>query len=243
MADYVLVINKDKEFLRDRADEIALNPEIRPQVVGMINDLKDTLIANKNLVALSAPQLGKKERIFAIKFADGDIRAFINPAIIRTNGMHLSRETAIGLNDEEEYLVPRADEIFATYQTPDMIDNCDMNKFTGAVAEVFQQMNDLLNGILLEDIGLIVLPEWDKASDEEKQEIIKMYFETLEAKKKIAEEKIEQDKDANKLNKTIEFMTKMQLGEIETIPLTEEEMKKINDAEVEEEKQEDGQSI
>lgn len=243
MADYVLVINKDKEFLRDRADEIALNPEIRPQVVGMINDLKDTLIANKNLVALSAPQLGKKERIFAIKFADGDIRAFINPAIIRTNGMHLSRETAIGLNDEEEYLVPRADEIFATYQTPDMIDNCDMNKFTGAVAEVFQQMNDLLNGILLEDIGLIVLPEWDKASDEEKQEIIKMYFETLEAKKKIAEEKIEQDKDANKLNKTIEFMTKMQLGEIETIPLTEEEMKKINDAEVEEEKQEDGKDI
>lgn len=243
MADYVLVINKDKEFLRDRADEIALNPEIRPQVVGMINDLKDTLIANKNLVALSAPQLGKKERIFAIKFADGDIRAFINPAIIRTNGMHLSRETAIGLNDEEEYLVPRADEIFATYQTPDMIDNCDMNKFTGAVAEVFQQMNDLLNGILLEDIGLIVLPEWDKASDEEKQEIIKMYFETLEAKKKIAEEKIEQDKDANKLNKTIEFMTKMQLGEIETIPLTEEEMKKINDTEIEEEKQEDGKDI
>ena len=243
MADYVLVINKDKEFLRDRADEIALNPEIRPQVVGMINDLKDTLIANKNLVALSAPQLGKKERIFAIKFADGDIRAFINPAIIRTNGMHLSRERAIGLGDEEEYLVPRADEIFATYQTPDMIDTCDMNKFTGAVAEVFQQMNDLLNGILLEDIGLIVLPEWDKASDEEKQDIIKMYFENLEAKKKIAEEKIEQDKDAKKLNTAIEFMTKMQLGEIETIPLTEEEMKRINDTEVEKEKQEDGQSI
>ena len=146
MADYVLAIKKDKDFLRTRCDEVVLNMFEKQRVTKIINDLKDTLRANISLVALSASQLGIQERIFAIKFADGDIRAFINPAIVRTNGMHLSRETQIGL-DTAEYIVPRSDEIFATYQTPDMTDNCDMNKFTGAVAEVFQQMNDNINTI------------------------------------------------------------------------------------------------
>ena len=226
MANYVLAINKDKEFLRDRSDEVVLNPMRRPEVVGIINDLKDTLKANKDLVALSAPQLGKKERIFAIKFSNGDIRAFINPAIVRTEGLHLSRETSIGL-DDTEYIGPRADEVFATYQTPDMIDTCDMNKFTGAVAEVFLQMNDLLNGVLLEDIGLIVLPGWDEAPQEEREEIIKMYLEGLKEKKHIVEENIENNKESKDMNKAIEFMTKLQLGEIETMPLTKEEKEEL----------------
>lgn len=228
MADYVLAINKDKDFLRDRSDEIALNIFEKPRVVGLINDLKDTLKANKDLVALAAPQLGHKERIFAIKFADGDIRAFINPAIVRTEGVHLSRETPIGISNEE-YIVPRSDDVYATYQTPDMTDNCDMNKFSGAVAEVFQQMNDLLNGILLEDIGLIVLPEWDKASEEEKQEIIDMYLKNLEKRKELAEENINKNPESKDMNKAIEFMTKLQLGEIETMPFTEEELKEIRE--------------
>lgn len=236
MPNYVLAITKDKDFLRDRSDEIVLNPMKRPEVVGLINDLKDTVKANKNLVALAAPQIGKKDRVFVIKFAEGDVRAFINPAIVRTEGMHLSRETSIGL-DDKEYIVPRADEVFATYQTPDMIDTCDMNKFTGAVAEVFLQMNDLLNGILLEDIGLEVLPGWDEASQEEREEIIKMYLDSLSQKKARIEEDIENNPESKDMNKAIEFMTKLQLGEIETMPLTEEELAEIK------EKNKDGENI
>lgn len=230
MADYVLAIKKDKDFLRDRSDEIVLSLLDEPRVTGIINDLKDTLKANKNLVALAAPQLGKKERIFAIKFANGDIKAFINPAIVRTNNMHLSREKQIGLDDEEEYLIPRADEVFATYQTPTMMaDKCDMNKFTGPVAEVFQQMNDLLNGILLEDYGMIILPGFDEASQEEKEEIIKMYMESLGTKKDKIEEVINSNPESRDMNKAIEFMTKLQLGEIETVPLTEDEIKELKE--------------
>ena len=90
-------------------------------------------------------------------------------------------------------------------------------------------MNDLINGVLLEDIGLIVLPGWDKASDEEKQEIISMYLDTLEKDKKIIEENIAKNPESKDMNKAIEFMTKLQLGEIETMPLTEEEMKEIEE--------------
>lgn len=236
MPNYVLAITKDKDFLRDRSDEIVLNPMKRPEVVGLINDLKDTIKANKNLVALAAPQIGKKDRVFVIRFADGDIRAFINPAIVRTNGMHLSREVSIGL-DDTEYIVPRANDIYATYQTPDMIDTCDMNKFTGAVAEVFSQMNDLLNGILLEDIGLEVLPGWDDASQEERESIIQMYLQSLTNRKDVIEDIINKDPKSKDMNKAIEFMTKLQLGEIETMPLTEEELEEIK------EKSKDGKNI
>ena len=233
MANYVLAIKKDKDFLRTRCDEVKLNMIEKPRVVSIINDIKETLKANVKLVALSASQLGYQERIFCIKFANGDIRAFINPVIAKTEGTHLSREISIGL-DEQEYIVPRATSIIATYQTPDMVDNCDMNKFSGAVAEVFQQMNDLLDGILLEDIGLEILPGWDEASEDEQQEIIAMYLDSLETRKEMLEKEIESNPDAKDMDKAIKFIKELQEGKIETIPLTEEEKEKIREAELKE---------
>ena len=244
MANYVLALKKDKTFLRDRCDEVKLNIVEKPRVVGIINDIKDTLKADKRLVALNANQLGHKERIFCIKFSNGDIRAFINPVIAKTDGTHLSREVSIGL-DDKEYIVPRATNIIATYQTPDMVDTCDMNKFSGAVAEVFQQMNHLLDGILLEDIGLEILPGFDEASEEERQEIIAMYLESLENRKAMLEKEIESNPDAKDMDKAIKFIKELQEGKIETIPLTEEEKEKIREAELKEleEKKVDDSSI
>lgn len=230
MSDFVLVLKKDKSFLRDRCDEVQLNMIEKPRVVKLINDLKDTLNADKRLVALAASQLGKKERIFCIKFSNGDIRAFINPVIIKHEGTHLSREVSIGL-DDVEYIVPRATDIVATYQTPDMVDTCDMNKFSGAVAEVFQQMCDLLDGILLEDIGLEIIPGFDEASEEEKQEVISMYLESLERRKETLEKEIENSPAAKDVDKSIQFIKELQAGNIETIPLTEEEKAKLREDE------------
>lgn len=236
MSNNVLAIKKDKTFLRSRCEEVQLNFIEKPRVVKIINDLKDTLIANNKLVALAASQLGKRERIFCIKFANGDIRAFINPVIAKQEGTHLSRETSIGLSDEE-YIVPRANSIIVTYQTPEMIDTCDMNKFSGVVAEVFQQMNNLLDGVLLEDIGLEVLPGFDEASDEERQEIITMYLNSLENRKSTLEKEIEKSPTAKDMNKAIQFIKELQEGKIETIELTEEEKERLAKAE------EDGASI
>ena len=39
-----------------------------------IKELKATLKANKDLMALAGPQLGYKDRVFCIKFADGEIK-------------------------------------------------------------------------------------------------------------------------------------------------------------------------
>lgn len=231
MSDYVLAIKKDKDFLRDRSSEVVLNFEDKPRIIKLINDIKDTLKADKRLVALAASQLGYKERIFCIKFANGDIREFINPKIAKTEGNHLSREFEIGL-DDSEYIVLRHDDVYATYQTPTMkVDEFDTNKFSGAVAEVFQQMMQLLDGTLLEDIGLPILPGWDKASDEEKQEIITMYLQSLETRKETLEKEIESNDEMIDVNKATEFMKKFNAGEIETIALTDEEKAKVEEVE------------
>jgi len=230
--NYVLKINKDKDFLRQRCDEVSMGYLQQPAVKKLVNDIKDTLLASKDLVALSASQLGKNERVFCIKFANGKVKEFINPVITKTSGSHLSRETSIGL-DSTEYIVPRADEIIATYQTTEMIDTCDMNKFSGAVAEVFQQMNDMLNGVLLEDIGLEIIDGWDEASAEEREEIIKMYLESLEKRKALVEKQIEENPDSKDMNKAIEFMKQLEAGKIETMPFTEEELKQIAEKEKE----------
>ena len=143
---------------RDRADEVQLgNPKYMDQINTVIQDLKDTLRANKDLVALSAPQIGENMRIFCIKFARGDIRAFINPLIITRKGIHLSRETQIGYNGPE-YIVPRHNDINAAYQTP--VGAKEVNSFLGTVGEVFQQMIEVMDGVLIEDYGLIILPEF-----------------------------------------------------------------------------------
>ncbi len=56
------------EKLSERCDEINVF-ENNAQVRKIISDLKDTLKANSDLVALAAPQLGYKVRIFCIGFA------------------------------------------------------------------------------------------------------------------------------------------------------------------------------
>ena len=226
MSNYVLKIVEDKDKLRVRSDETNLGVVLSTQVKHVIKEIKQTLKANKDLVALSAPQLGYNERIFGLKFANNDIQIFINPAIIRTEGNHLSREKSIGMNSDTEYLIFRPEKTFISYQTvKSQPDKCEMNKLEGFASDVFMQMNDLLNGVLIEDVGLEVLPGFDEASDEEKQEIIDMYIEHLKEIQNSVNEAIKKDSDSEtaRLNRNIEFMTKLQLGEIETVPLTEEE--------------------
>lgn len=212
---------------RDRADEVQLgNPKYMDEINKVIQDLKDTLRANKDLVALSAPQIGENMRIFCIKFARGDIRAFINPLIITRKGIHLSRESQIGYGGQE-YIVPRHNEIDAAYQTP--VGSKDVNAFMEAVGEVFQQMIEIMDGVLIEDYGLIILPEFDKASDKDKQEVIDMYLNNLEEKSKNIDEKINSDSELSRMSKSIDFMTKLSLGKIETANFTEEEIKKYKE--------------
>ena len=212
MAEYVLKIITDLSKLSDRCDEISPFAEEK-RVTKIVNDLKDTLIDNPNLVALCAPQLGHKLRIFCIKFANKEIKSFVNPMITKSEGIHLCREFNPSIPGKE-YIMSRNDKIILTFQTP--TGKIEENIFEGVVAEVIQQQVNMLDGVLLSDFGLEVLPEFDKASKEEQDQVINWWLDSLKEKNEALAKEIDSNEDLFKIKKAIEFMTKVASGEVKT---------------------------
>lgn len=225
MPDYVVKIIKDKDQLQQRCDEVNLfNQEEFKSVYAHIQTVKDALRTNKDLICLAAPQLGFKERFFCIKFDRGDIRAFINPLIITSKNLHLSREFQIGV-DDKEYIIPRYEEIRVEYQTP--MGTIEDNTFKGAASQVFQQMNDLIEGITLDTLGLEVLEGYEEADEETKHLIIEMWINSLKEKEAQLKEEIKNDEELGQLNGAISFLKEVELGNVELEKLTESEIEDI----------------
>lgn len=208
--NYVKEIVTDLTQLSNRCDEVDVrknNETVRETVV----ELKQTLRESKTGIGLAAPQIGKKERIFVINF-NGDIRAFINPIITQTKGMSINREGCLSLPGKE-YLVPRYNQIEVMYQTA--LGKPESRKMVGMAAYVFQHELDHLEGITLADIGLEVGEEFDQASDDEKQKVVEMYLESLDLRRKELEKEIQEDPELKQTADAIDFMTKVQKGEVQ----------------------------
>jgi peptide deformylase len=214
MANYVLAVTRDLDKLMQRSDEVAVvggDLQIRPDVAKIIKDLKDTILANKNLVSLAAPQIGKFDRIFCIRFANGDIRAFINPMISKTDGIHLVREISPSL-PERAFIVPRHNRIIAMYQTPS--GKPEESVFEGVVAEIFQHMVQILDGVLISDIGLEVFEDFDNASEEEKTQVLDAYLKELKSREDTMNKEIEGNEDLKKTRDAIKFLEGVATGKI-----------------------------
>lgn len=228
---YVKQIVKDYDSLSVRCEEINLSKENK-EAQEIILSLKNTIRANTDIVALSANQIGYYKRIICMNF-NGDIRTFINPIITNVSGFELSREYCNSL--DAAYIRPRNSKVSITYQTPlGKIQSVDL---IGMAARMLQHHIDHLDGILLSDIGLEVTSEFDTASDEERQELIDFYLDSLDIKKAEVKADIENDEECKKLQEGIRFIESVQKGEtiIEEIPLSDEELQKLMDENTEKE--------
>ncbi len=207
-----IAIIKDLSKLSERAYEVAPN-ETKKTIHTIVRDLKKTLKNTKNLLALCAPQLGYNLRIFCIKFKN-TIMTFVNPLITHTDGQHLSRETNASLSSE--YILPRSDFITAMYQ--DENGNINENKFEGKASELFEQMCQMLDGILISDYGLEVLEGFDELNEEDKTEILKNYLEYLKNISTTLDKNIDSNKNMHELKQAIDFMSSVAKGETEVVP-------------------------
>lgn len=222
MANYVLRIIKEKERLQDRAEEINVF-ENQKRVTKIVNDIKDTLRANKDLMALSAPQLGVDARIFCIRFSDGEIRTFINPMITKIQGKCLMIEKA--LDSDEEYLMQRPERILVGYQTPTGKAETDIS-FKNPLSAIFEQMMDIIDGVIFfkrEIFGLPIDNKYYKAPQEQKDELHNWYFNTyvpgrLNDLKRVADG----DEEISKFTDAIKFLTSVINGETELVPEKED---------------------
>ena len=199
------------EQLSDRADEIFDIRKNSKEVQQITIELKEVLRANPTLTGLAAPQIGYKKRIFVINFK-GDLRTFVNPVI------NYSTVKGIGLSMEEcpsipgkKYLMIRNSEITVMYQTPiGQVSNCTLN---GASAYVFQRMMNLLDGIVLSDMGLEIDDDFINASEEEKAPIIRQYLEALDIKQKTIEAEIKASEELSQIKNAGEFIESVEKGE------------------------------
>ena len=222
MANYVLALVTDETKLSARSDEINVAENMK-QVKNIINKLKDTLIANKDMVALAAPQLGYPYRIFCIRFADENIQAFVNPMPVKIEGKCLSIEHTPSRPDSE-YMVQRPNRLMAGYQLP----SGQYNELSLAypLSALFEQMLDLLDGKLFFKYDILGLPidkEYYKASAEEKDELHKWYLETfipqrLDALTKYAES----DEEIKFIQNQIKYYRSIIEGETEVVPVNKD---------------------
>ena len=224
---YVKEIVTDYDKLSERCNEFDLTKENK-DVQEIILALKNTIRANEGMLGLSANQIGYNKRILCLNFG-GNIRSFINPIITSAQGFELSRETCSSIPGKT-FIRTRNSKINVTYQTP--LGKIESVEFIGFAAIMFQHHIDHLDGLLLSDVSLEIDEDFDNATEEEREEVINMYLDSLDITRKEIETEIEKDAEAKQMSDAIKFMNSVKSGEtiVEQQPLTDaeiEEMKKL----------------
>lgn len=166
--------------------------------------LKATMRAN-NLMALAAPQIGYNRQVFCIKFGKNDYRTFLNPMIenVVSSTYHFARETCPSIPGKT-FIIPRFGTIQMCFVTP--MGEYKTTKLMGVAAEVAQHCLDLLSGNPIVNIGLEIDEDFDNATDEEREEILKMYVESLDLRSKKLREEIEADEELKKIEDASKFI-------------------------------------
>lgn len=206
-AKEILTIENHENEISTRAIEIDVRTEGNLQRE-ITSALKKTIEKN-NLTALSAPAIGYNKRIFCIKFKE-EIKTFINPLISNSKGIQLSREKCTSIPGRE-FIVPRNNDITVIYQRP--MGQVESRQLVGLSAFIFQHEMQHLDGLLLSDFALEIDEDWDNASEEEREEVINAYLESLDLKEKELSKEISEDKELKQVSDAIDFMTSVYKGE------------------------------
>ena len=204
---------KVKEIITDEVELSDWSIEIDTQKEGKLTQeitlaLKETMRHN-GLQSLSAPQIGYKKRIFCLRFGDNDYRTFINPAIENNSGITMSRERCSSLPDKE-FIIPIFCKIKFWFTTP--LGKVESATLVGRAAYVFQHALDHLNGSLVSDIGIEIDELFDQATDEEREELLKMYADALDLQLKELNKQIEEDKELKDINDAVKFINSVKDG-------------------------------
>ena len=206
-AKEILTVDEHESSLTDLCQtiDVLTQAELKSEIVLA---LKKT-IEKENITALSAPAIGYNYRIFCIKFQE-EIKTFINPAISTYKGLELSREKCTSIPGKE-FVIPRNNDIMVTYQRAN--GKIESRQIVGLAAIVFQHEMNHLDGILVSDIGLELDENWDKASEEEREEVINMYLDSLDMRNTAIQKEFKEDPELAELADAVDFMTSVYKGE------------------------------
>ena len=189
------------EFLSEKGQELEEGNKI-------VQELLDAMEAHPECLALAAPQLGIKKRIFGLRF-DDQIKIFIDPIITKKSAYTVTPETFISMPGKE-ILIIRPEEVTAVYYTPKADKYVyEENKFLSVAARLFDQQCQLLDGVLPDALGLVSDVEQDGSlanlTEAEAEEMIEFYKKYVQVKAQALRTEIEADPDTQKAFKQLDF--------------------------------------
>ena len=173
-------------------------------------NIKKTMRKN-GLTSLSAPGIGYNKRVFCIDFSDQEIKSFINPVITNAEGLLLAKEICSSIPGKE-YIRPRNTTVDIIYETP--TGKIKTNRFSDVAAFVIQHEIDHLECVTLEDIGLEIESDFEEATQDERNEIINMYLDSLDLRQKDLDTEIESDDELKVVSERLKFTEALAKGEI-----------------------------
>lgn len=188
--------------------------------IELVQDLEDTLETMPDKVYLCANEIGHIERAFDMKFSD-DYYVFYNPLFQKMENMTLVRER--DRHNGKEYFVPRFSTVELIYQ--DTLGSVRASKFENTAAFWICQAMDTLNGLFASDYGLEILPEFDKATEEEKEEVIRVYIESIPKMFSVLDNDLSNDPETKQSWNASKFIKAVNKGEVE---LDKEEEKPLS---------------
>lgn len=230
MKNETIQIISDLAAFGERVDEIT--GEISYETIKhCVAKIKRALYDNPNIAGLCAPQIGENLRLFVVKTAkteDQRFKVFLNPMVIKQEGLHLSREISASFPNKE-FIIPRRNSVHIAFQLED--GKVSSETYIGAYAEIVQQMIEMLDGITLVDYGLdlddVGGPKaFDRASKKDKIELMASYIDYLKSLSKEFADEVEKSSELKALNKAIDFTIGVLTGDITPFVKIEEELKK-----------------
>jgi len=204
----IKTIDYNNEAFNSRAEEFNV---FNDETSDLISDLKDTLLSLENKVFLCANEIGRKERAFGIRFED-EVKLFFNPVFQDKKDPKLVRELDEVTN--KEYIMPRFSDVTICYQ--DELGKTVATKFKEPASLIVCKAMDFIDGLHDSDFGLEVLPEFDSATDEERQEVIDMYIEYLTNLGQQLDAELQMDEDVKDEWNAYRFAKAKAEGKIET---------------------------
>ena len=177
----------------------------KTECLEIINDIKEVLTANPNIIALCAPQIGIDARVICIKFNDG-IKTFVNPVVTKKLKYSIGAEVCASMPGKE-ILITRPEEILTVYYTDEL--KYEDNKLLGVAARLFDQQYQLLDGVIPSELGLISEPEVDGSvadlTEEEFQQVVEIYKQFIKSKVSTLEKDLEGNEELAKEFRSLKF--------------------------------------
>lgn len=194
----IAYVAKPLEFLTESGPD-------KTEGEAIIAEIKEVMEKHLEIPALAAQQIGIDARIFCIRFSD-TIKTFINPIITKKSGSVIAPETFTSMPGKE-ILISRPEELTVVYYTDEF--KYEDNKLMGLAARIFDQMGQLLDGILPSDLGLVSDIETDGSigdlSDEDFNELAAVYKQFVKVKTDALKKEMEADKTLSKQFKELSF--------------------------------------